>query len=286
LDGGIRWQINLDERFGPENLFWDQGSSPVVTDQHVILTRMHHGESWVAGLDKSTGQQRWLQKRNYQVPNENDNGYTTPVLFDHKGRPAFLLWGADHLTAHSAADGTLLWSCDGFNPKATINWPAIATPVIHSGIAVVPVGRDDRGQGRIEGVRLDGSGDVTATNRMWQRSDLGVFCCTPVEYQGRVFLLRRRGGVVCFDPALGKTIWDAALPRGAAFYFASPVIAHGILYAAREDGVIFSARIEDRFELLGENPMGERVIASPVPVNNGLLIRGDHHLFFIAAKAQ
>lgn len=112
----------------------------------------------LTGFDKSTGQQRWLHKRNYQVPNENDNAYTTPVFFEHQSRPAFLVWGADHLTAHSAADGSLLWSCGGFNPKETGNWPAIATPVVHGGVAVVPVGRDDRGQGRIEGVRLDGSG--------------------------------------------------------------------------------------------------------------------------------
>jgi len=139
LDGTVRWQISLDELFGPEQIYWDQGSSPMVTDDLVILSRMHHGESWVAGFDKKTGAQRWLQKRNYEVPAENDNGYTTPVLFKHKGRPALLIWGADHLTAHSVSDGAVLWSCGGFNPGGTKNWPAIATPVIHNGMAIVPV---------------------------------------------------------------------------------------------------------------------------------------------------
>ena len=285
LDGTIRWQINLDERFGPEDLYWDQGSSPMVTDDLVIISRLHHGESWVGGFDKKTGEQRWLQKRNYQVPAENDNGYATPLLFEHKGRPALLIWGADHLTAHSAADGTLLWSAGGFNPGGTVNWPAIATPVIHGDIAVVPVGRDDRPrQARLHGIRLGGSGDVTATHRAWQRDDVGVFCTTPVEYKGRIFLLRHRGGVVCIDPATGKTIWENALPRSSASYYASPVIANGILYAAREDGVIFAVRVEDQFELLSENPMGERVIASPSLADNRLLIRGDKHLFSIPAK--
>lgn len=283
LDGKVRWEINLTERFGPEVYVWDQGSSPVVTDQHVIYVRMHHGDSWVAGFDKATGEMRWQVKRNYEVPNENDNGYTTPLFFQHQGRLAFLIWGADHLTAHEAATGKLLWSCGSFNPRGTVNWPAIATPVIHNGIAVVPVGRDDRRQGRMEGVRVDGHGDVSATHRVWKRDDFGIFCCTPVLWQDRVYLLRPLGQVVCLDPANGKTIWEEALPRGGKYY-SSPVIANGILYAAREDGVVFAARVGDRLELLGENPMGERIIASPVPVNNHLLIRGDKHLFCIMGK--
>jgi outer membrane protein assembly factor BamB len=287
LDGRIRWQINLDERFGPEQLFWDTGSSPVVTARDVIVARMHHGDSWVAGFDKATGELRWQQKRNYETPSENDNGYTTPVFFDCQGRPAFLVWGAEHLTAHDAVSGKLLWSCGGFNPRAIINWPAIATPVIHAGIAIVPVGRDDRqGQARLHGIRLDGAGDVTATHRAWQRDDLGVFCCAPAEYQGRVYLLRNRGGVVCLDPATGKTLWDAALPAGKAAYYASPLVVNGILVAAREDGTVFTARVGERFELLGENPLGERIVASPVPLGDRLLLRGDKHLFCIAAPAR
>jgi len=42
-----------------------------------------------------------------------------------------------------------------------------------------------------------------------------------------------------------------------------------------------TARVEEKFELLGENPMGERVIASPVPASNRLFIRGDKHLFCV-----
>ncbi|MCI0534763.1 MAG: PQQ-binding-like beta-propeller repeat protein [Verrucomicrobiales bacterium] len=285
FDGTVRWKINIHERFGPEKLFWDQGSSPVVTDQHVVLSRLHEGESWIAGFDKKTGELRWQQKRNYPVPTENDNGYATPLSFDHDGRKALLVWGADHLTAHAASEGTLLWSCGGFNPDGTDYWPAIASPVIHGKIAVVPVGRDDRsGQARVHGIRIDGHGDVTAKHRVWKREDLGVFVPSLAEYKGRVFLLRHRGEVVCLDPATGKTIWSEALPRGGASFYASPVIANGLLYAAREDGVVFVARIADKFELLSENPMGERVVASPVVSNDRLLIRGDKNLFCIGAK--
>jgi len=282
FNGTVRWKINLVERFGRDDLFWDQGSSPMVTDQHVIMARLHGGESWIAAFDKATGELRWKQPRNYDVPTENNNGYTTPVLFDHAGKKALLVWGADHLTAHDAANGKVLWSCAGFNPQGTGYWPAIATPVIAGNIAVVAVGRDDRaGQARVHGIRLDGTGDVSATHRAWKREDLGVFVTSPTVYKGRVYLLRHKGEVVCLDAASGKTIWTGSFPEHRAPYYSSPVVANGILYAAREDGTVFSARVEEKFELLGENPMGERVIASPVPASNRLLIRGDKHLFCV-----
>jgi outer membrane protein assembly factor BamB len=284
LDGKVRWENDLAATYGQENLFWDQGTSPVVTDAHVILARMHHGESWVAGFDKATGELRWQQKRNYDVPTENDNGYTTPVFFKHKGRDAFLVWGADHLTAHSATDGSLLWSCGGFNPRGKGFWPAIATPVIAGDLAIVPVGRDDRPrQGQIHAIRLDGSGDVTDTHRVWKREDIGVFVSSPVEYKGRIYLLRPRGALVCLNPKTGETIWADSFPRGQGSYYASPTIAGGVLYAAREVGPVFAARVEDKFELLSENPMNEQIIGTPVADSGRLLLRGEKHLFCIQA---
>lgn len=284
-DGSVRWKINLVERFGRDQLFWDQGSSPVVTDQHVVMVRLHGGESWIAAFDKATGELKWQQPRNYEVPTENNNGYATPVLFKHAGRNALLVWGADHLTAHEAANGKVLWSAGGFNPQKTGYWPAIATPAVVGNMVVVPVGRDDRsGQARIHGVRADGSGDVTSSHRAWKREDVGVFVATPCVYKNRVYLLRHRGEVVCLDPATGKTIWNAGLPEHRTPYYSSPVIANGILYAAREDGTIFAAQVDDTFQLAGENAMGERVIAAPVPVSNRLLIRGDKHLFSVGGN--
>jgi len=285
FDGSVRWKINITEQFGQDRLFWDQGTSPTVTSRHVVLARMHGGESWISGFDKQTGEMRWKQERNYQVPTENDNGYTTPVVFRQGDQEAILVWGADHLTAHDATDGSLLWSVGEFNPAGTGFWPAIATPVIHGGIVVVPVGRDDRaGQSRVHGIRVGGSDDPNGTHRAWQRDDIGVFTATPVEYQGRIYLLRHRGEVVCLDPATGRTLWSEALPRHRSSYYSSPLIANGVLYAAREDGVVFTARVDDGFEFVAENPMGERIIASPIPAGNRILLRGDDHLFCIGGS--
>ena len=246
----------------------------------VVVALMHHGESWLAAFDKRTGNLRWKVARNYETPVEGDHSYATPILSEHQGKEALVVWGAQHLTAHDSANGKLLWSCGDFNPESKNNWVAVSSPVIVSNLVIVPYGRGSR----LHGIKLGGTGDVTATHRIWKREDTGTFVPTPVEYKSRVYLVRDRGEVECIDPATGKTVWSDALPKASSSYYSSPAAADGKIYAAREDGVVFVARVEGKFEVLAENDMGERIIASPVPVANRLLLRGEKHLFCVGEK--
>jgi outer membrane protein assembly factor BamB len=283
LRGRILWQTNLIEGFGPENLYWDQGTSPVLTRNDVIVARMHGGDSWLAAFDKKTGQLHWKIARNYETPVEGDHAYSTPLVIQQEGKEAILVLGAQRLTANAADDGKLLWVCGGFNPQNTPNVPIVASPVIAGSMAIVACGRADRGQPRLYGIKLGGSGDVTATHSAWKREDTGTFVPTPAEYEGRVYLLRDRGEVECLDPDTGKTVWKGALPKSSHNFYSSPLVTADKLYAAREDGVVFVAKIKNGLEVLGENKMGEKVIASPIAIPNRLLIRGEHHLFCFAA---
>ncbi|MCM2370348.1 outer membrane protein assembly factor BamB family protein [Aporhodopirellula aestuarii] len=287
LDGTERWTMNLVERFGPDQRFWDHGTSPVLTQNHVVIARMHAGDSWVAAFDKVSGELAWKVARNYKVPKECDQCYTTPLVIRHSDREAILVWGAEHVTIHDVSDGKELWSCGRFNPDANMLWPAIATPVIVDDVAVVCFGRNDRGTPQLHGIRLDGSGDVTETNHVWFRDDISSFVPSPAVYEGRVYLLRDKGEVECLDPATGETIWSDRLPKNRADYYASPLIAGGKLYAAREDGVVFVVDISnDRLEMLSEKDFGEPVIGSPIPGDDCLYIRGEDHLFCFATAGK
>ncbi len=151
-------------------------------------------------------------------------------------------------------------------------------------MAIVCFGRADRGLPKLHGIKLGGKGDVTATHRAWFRDDTGAFVPTPAEYKGKIYILSDRGQVDCLEPATGKTMWSASLPRSSSNFYASPVIAGGILYAAREDGAVYTARIDGGFELLSENKFDDRVIASVIPFGERLLIRGEKHLYCIGGN--
>jgi len=146
---------------------------------------------------------------------------------------------------------------------------------------VVCCGRADRGQPRLHGIRLGGAGDVTPTHRLWERDDAGSFVPTPAVYRGRVYVLSDRGAIECLDSSSGKTLWSGALPKASANYYASPLLADGRLYAAREDGTVFVVRVENGFELLAENRLDDRIIASPIPLGDRLLLRGVANLYCV-----
>jgi outer membrane protein assembly factor BamB len=271
--GEILWQKDLSS-YGKDTLYWDFGTSPILSSKHLIVALMRKGNSWLLAFDPSSGEVAWKKERNYQTPPECDHSYATPTLIKHKGKEAILVWGAERLSAHSAEDGEMHWVSTGFNPKQKKNWVVVGSQVVAGDIAIVPYGRGTH----LAGIRMGGKGDVTKTHRLWTRSDTGCFVPSPAVSDGKVYILRDRGEVHCIDPKTGKSEWEDAFPRASSSYYGSPTIAGTKLYAPREDGVILIADISTGFKYLGQYDMGERVIASPVPVNDRILIRGEKNL--------
>ena len=273
FDGKIIWKNDLSS-YGKDTLYWDFGTSPILTSKHLIVALMRKGNSWLLAFDPKTGQVAWEKERNYKTPPECDHSYATPTLIEHKGKEAILVWGAERLSAHSAKDGEMHWVSTGFNPKQKKNWVVVGSQVVVGDIAIVPYGRGTH----MKGVRMGGTGDVTESNLLWTRTDTGCFVPSPAVANGKVYVLRDRGEVHCIDPKTGKSHWEDAFPRASSSYYGSPTVAGNKLYAPREDGVILIADISKGFKFLGEFDMGERVIASPVPVNDKILIRGEKNL--------
>jgi outer membrane protein assembly factor BamB len=100
-----------------------------------------------------------------------------------------------------------------------------------------------------------------------------------VAYKGLVYILSDRGQVACIDPSKGDARWKAELPRASANFYASPVIVDGVMYAAREDGAVFVARVEGGFELLSENKLDDHLIAGVGPAGGRIFARGNSHLY-------
>lgn len=276
LDGQVRWQVNLQEKYGEDTLWWDLGTSPVFAGGHIVVAVMQEGESYVVALNPEDGKVVWKTDRTFPVQKETGQSYTTPYVTTIDGRETIVIWGADRLTGHDPKDGKTLWTCGGFNPEDKAMWRVIASPGIVDGVAVVPYGRTKF----TAGVRLGGEGDITTSARLWERDDLGADCPSPVGAKGRVYVLSDRGEIHCLDVKTGQDIWKGAIPRASASFYSSPVLAGDLLYCAREDGMVAVVKVGDSgMELLSENVMGELIAAAPVPVRDRLLIRGATHLF-------
>ena len=152
LDGKLRWKTNLQERFGKDTLYWDIGTSPVLTEKDVVMAVMHHGDSYLAAFDKLTGEMHWKVARNYQTPDRR-----RPQLRHADGHPAAGQGGAAGV-GREAPDRARCGRWKGalvvrrLQSASKRNWLAVASPVIAGDVAVVPYGRGNA----LHGIRLGG----------------------------------------------------------------------------------------------------------------------------------
>ena len=53
---------------GRDTLYWDFGTSPVLTEKHVVMALMREGNLGLLAYDKQTGKLAWKTERNYKTP--------------------------------------------------------------------------------------------------------------------------------------------------------------------------------------------------------------------------
>lgn len=287
LDGKEIWKVNVFQQFAEvttETLWWDLGTSPVLTSDAIVVTMMHSGPSYLAAFNRETGELIWKHDRKTNAPREAAQSYTTPVVTTNPdGKEVIVVTGADYVTCHAAANGDELWRVGSLNPENNEYFRSISSSVAANGIVVAPYARG----GTLTAIRMGGHGDVTESHVMWTNQDTSADVPTPTVANGRVYVLRdtkrTRGTVDCLDLNTGKTIWTGQLPPHRSTYRASPVYAAGHLYLARQDGTIFVVDAGgDRFEVVAENRVfNEHTIATPVFVDGKVLVRTEDSLYLI-----
>ena len=276
--GKIVWQMNLQKEFGEDTLWWDLGTSPVLTKNDCVVAVMQTGGSYLVALNKATGKVSWKVDRNLDAPEEAAQSYSTPVVVTENGEQTIVVLGADHVTAHSAADGHELWRVGGLNPTHHKYFRSIASPAVHQGIVVAPYGRGDS----VTAIKLGGKGDVTSSHIAWTKKGDGPDVPTPAAMNGRAYILSDKGVLNCVEVATGKVIWTGQTEKGRKGFSSSPVLADGKIYLTREDGTTFVLAQGEEFKVLGTNELdGSQIVASPVFANGKILLRTDTTLYCV-----
>jgi outer membrane protein assembly factor BamB len=287
-DGAVVWKTNLQERFGEDTLWWDLGTSPVLTEKAVVVAVMQSGPSYLAAFERVTGRLLWKHDRMLDAPEEAAQSYSTPLVLagdQTKGEPAEILvvLGADHVTAHDAADGRELWRVGGLNPERNGFFRSIASPVAVGDLVIAPYARGST----LTAIRRGGSGDVTASHVAWVRKDLGSDVPTPAAADGRVVVCTDKGLVAGLDAATGETRWKEELPKNRNAYSASPVLVDGRVILTREDGTSWVLAVPDAGvapEVLGEGLLEEMTVATPVCVDGRIYLRTHDSLWCIGGR--
>jgi outer membrane protein assembly factor BamB len=275
--GKVLWHENLQDKYGEDTLWWDLGTSPVLTKNAVVVAVMQSGPSYLVAFDKQSGKVAWKQDRNLDAPEEAAQSYSTPVVLEYNGQQIIVCLGADHVTCHDAATGKELWRVGGLNPTNHKFFRSIASAVVDSNVVVAPYARG----ATLTAIKLGGSGDVTKSHVLWTKDDLGADVPTPAAQDGKAYVCTDKGELSCVDIPTGNILWKVAAEKNRNAYSSSPVLAGDKVYLTREDGKTFVVDTTTH-KIIAENELdGEFTVATPVFVDGTILIRTHESLYCI-----
>ncbi len=266
--GKVDWerQIELDHGVGP-------GSSPVVYDGRLILICDGIDRQFVTALDIETGETAWLTDRPAMRAAKGDQkkAYNTPVIIEPGGKPQLICMGAQWLISYEPDTGKEIWRLDHGSGFSVVPRPVYSRK--HK-LLYVSTGF---GKPVLLAVKVDGKGDITDSDKIaWSETKRIPARPSPLLVGDELYVIADGGITTCFNAATGETYWNDRIDGN---YSASPLFADGKIFVASHEGVVTVFEPGTTFSTISTSEMGESIMASPVAVNEALLIRSEKALY-------
>jgi outer membrane protein assembly factor BamB len=280
------------------------GSSPVLDGGRLFIQCDNEEKSFLVALNAETGKELW------RAPRTERSGWCTPLVWKNKVRTEVVCLGSPKVRSYDPATGKQLWELGNLNgqPKAT---PVASPEFLYVGMGGFGAmggfgggggggrfGGEEGGGGRFGGggkplfaIKAGASGDITLKGGAksndgvaWQLPQAGPSTASPLLYEGRLYILEERGGILsCYVAKTGKKVYKERL-QGARGFTSSPWAYDGKVFCLDDEGKTFVVKAGPKFELLGKNELKEMFWSSPGMVRGDLLLRGVDHLYCIRSK--
>jgi outer membrane protein assembly factor BamB len=258
-DGDLVWYRSLVGDYPTVGNNVGMAASPVMHGETLIVCLENVGESFAAGIERKTGQNRW------RVDRPRGINWVTPLVIESKGRAEVLLQAPDALSAYDVVTGQKLWSLTGHKLST------MPTPTSGAGLLFIP------GE-KFLAVRP--GAPSTEPTVAWQSPKLRPGYSSPLYDKGRVYTLTQGGILTAAEAESGKVLWTYRL-QGT--YAASPLLAEGRIYVVSEDGSATVLRdAGNDTEVLGTGTLKDRILASPIAAGDSLFLRSDKYLYCIS----
>lgn len=278
VDGTPRWSVDLGRldmgAYDIPSYEWGPASSPIIWEDLVILQVDTQADSFLLALRADTGATVWKTDRD-ELPS-----WGTPTVARTPNGPVLVTNASKHIRGYDPRTGKELWRLGG---SSKITAP---TPIASGDLLIVASGRAP--ERPIFAVRSGARGDLTlrdgATSSeavAWSRTGRGSYMPTPIVYHGILYVLANNGVLDAYRVDTGEEIYRQRLPVVGSGYSASMVAADGRLYLSSEDGDILVVAAGREFRLLGTNPIGEPLMATPALADGVMYVRSSGSLFAI-----
>jgi outer membrane protein assembly factor BamB len=285
--GKTKWQRSLHEEFGFLSTYGGRTNVPVVFEDLVIASAVVTGWGDTArpahrflGLDKATGEVRWMNGTK-ELP--EDTTYSTPSLAALGGQAA-LVFGS--------SDGSV-WNFQPRTGKAVWNFKLSrrglnVAPLVHGDdifISQAEENLDNTSMGSVTRFKGTGSGDITATNAVWQKKGVMDGRSMPVVLGECVYFADDGAKVYAFDKATGDAVGKPVKLLGTIVR-GSPLVADGKLYVCSTSGWHVLEPTKDGLKIVSRMRFDEEdeVTASPIAWNGLVFLTTGARLYCIGEK--
>lgn len=273
LDGNRLWRRKLGE-FDTE---LGLSSSPLLCDDLVLQVCDHDGDkrnsfdSFVIALDRRTGEPRWRATRAGKY-----RSWSTPIVVSTERGKELIVNGQDALQAYDVETGELRWSWEGMSGWVT------PSPLYDGRRILATSGRDGPVVALDPRSMRESDHGIAAPLPIWHHERGGPYVCSPLYYEGQLYVHDERGVLSTYDGETGKLL-DRQRLEGR--FYASGVAGDGRIYLSNDGGVtyVFSPGTPPR--VLAENDVGEEILASPAISQGAIWIRTRTRLLCIAANS-
>jgi outer membrane protein assembly factor BamB len=274
LQGNLLWQRDLEAH--PTQFDWGTGSSPVLWGDLVFIQCDNERSSFIAALDKRTGDEVWRNER------EERSNWSTPYVWNNTLRTELVTAGGNRIRSYDPATGKVLWEMQGSGRTSV-------TPIGDE--QMVLVDSYDRLTGRsgtLAAIRPGAAGDIslprqqtTSDHVAWSTRLTGYRVASPLLFQGCVYIAEQQSGILrCLDAKTGREHYRKRVP-GAAGFTASPLANDRKVYLLDQNGRTTIIEAGPELKIAATCDLNEMCWASPAAAGGRLLIRTVDHLYCI-----
>ena len=282
MDGKELWRRDL----GPQAHEWSYAGSPLLHGDVCVLYFGPGANARLIGLDKKSGKTLWefAESPHEQRPRtdgfkgQEKTGITgtfaTPVIVRAGQRDELIQTFPQFTRAFDPRTGKPLWHCDGLNELI------YASPVAGEGVLVAMGGFF----GTSLAVKTGGTGDVTATHRLWQSVRTKNRLGTGVISGGHAYVLNTEGIAECLNLQTGASLWQERVKgtgkKGDSW--SSMVLVDGHILCLNQSSETIVLKASPKFELVRVNSLDGGLANSTHAISGGdIFIRTHKHMWCV-----
>ncbi|HZH72738.1 MAG TPA: PQQ-binding-like beta-propeller repeat protein [Mariniphaga sp.] len=264
FEGNILWQHDFGQM--QKHMSFGEGSSPYLYNDKLFIQWDHEGASCIYALNKHTGEILWQQ------PRDVGSSWSTPLVIDVEGNLQVITTSTDLIKAYDYYSGETIWTASGMTKNV------IPNPVFAEGILYAASGF--RGSA-LQAINIKtAKGDITGTDAiLWTYNQDTPYTPQLLHLNNRLYFLRVNNGfLTCLNAKTGEPYYSKQNLKGISTLYSSPTGVHDRIYIAA-DKTVMVIKEGDEFEVLATNHLDDNFHASPVIVENELILRGFKSLY-------